>query len=265
MHQREDDNNHHRGFGAHLAYMSVINQLVVIAFRIYRRLEDDIPKGLLDHCFIAHQLTVLYQSLGGDYKKYKHRIESVFDKIKAEVTTPTPPPSAHPQTKPASINTKYLSNENSQDLKSLLSDLIVDVLYTSNAKISLVESRFSQHHKDYSDGHHAIFGDDRHNGFNADWDVPAPIKGPPTRSILNYITRELPPLPKKRGGHGNRDGTWGRGGNVARPIGEGKRGAGHRSDNGNANKVHGAGNGANGAAVAKGPPRPPLPAFTFAE
>ncbi|KAJ1915540.1 hypothetical protein H4219_004278 [Mycoemilia scoparia] len=266
--QREDHTNHHRGINAHLQYMSVINQLMVVALRIYHRIDHEGNDfGQKDHRFIAHQLSVLYQSLGGDFKKYKKPIESAFEKIKTQVANPTPPPSPHPPTKPISTEPKELSVESITWLKNILSDLIADALYQCTTSIPLIESRFFQLQKGYYESKqqqvYGLSGEKGQGTSIINWKVPSPIRGLPTRPILNYISRELPPPSKKRHGH-NRDGAWGRGGATGRGNIDAKKGGNNLSEKGKANKtLVGMAAGPIGG-QAKGPPRPPLPAF-FAE
>ncbi|KAJ2682592.1 hypothetical protein GGH99_004679, partial [Coemansia sp. RSA 1285] len=69
-----------KGINAHWQYYSVINQIVAVASGIHRRLL--VPDAEADHSFVAHQLAALYQFLGGEFKKYKPHIESVFDLVK---------------------------------------------------------------------------------------------------------------------------------------------------------------------------------------
>ncbi|KAJ1906743.1 hypothetical protein LPJ81_001180 [Coemansia sp. IMI 209127] len=69
-----------KGINAHWQYYSVINQIVAVASGIHRKLL--IPAAEADHSFVAHQLAALYQFLGGEFKKYKPHIESVFDVVK---------------------------------------------------------------------------------------------------------------------------------------------------------------------------------------
>ncbi|KAJ1670387.1 hypothetical protein GGF38_001563 [Coemansia sp. RSA 25] len=69
-----------RGINAHWQYYSVINQITVVASGIHRRLV--MAEADADHSFVAHQLAALYQFLGGDFKKFKPGIESIFETIK---------------------------------------------------------------------------------------------------------------------------------------------------------------------------------------
>ncbi|KAJ2359959.1 hypothetical protein IW150_007640, partial [Coemansia sp. RSA 2607] len=72
-----------KGINAHWQYYSVINQITVVASNIHRMLT--VPQELADHSFVPHQLAALYQFLGGDFKKYKPSIESVFEAVKSNV------------------------------------------------------------------------------------------------------------------------------------------------------------------------------------
>ncbi|KAJ2890985.1 hypothetical protein GGI21_005989, partial [Coemansia aciculifera] len=69
-----------KGINAHWQYYSVINQITAVASAIHRRLV--VAEADADHSFVAHQLAVLYQFLGGDFKKFKPGIESIFETIK---------------------------------------------------------------------------------------------------------------------------------------------------------------------------------------
>ncbi|KAJ2451846.1 hypothetical protein GGI03_006828 [Coemansia sp. RSA 2337] len=69
-----------RGINAHWQYYSVINQITAVASGIHRRLV--VEEADADHSFVAHQLAALYQFLGGDFKKFKPGIESIFETIK---------------------------------------------------------------------------------------------------------------------------------------------------------------------------------------
>ncbi|KAJ1772042.1 hypothetical protein LPJ74_001777 [Coemansia sp. RSA 1843] len=69
-----------KGINAHWQYYSVINQIVAVASGIHCKLL--VPVAEADHSFVAHQLAALYQFLGGEFKKYKPHIESVFDVVK---------------------------------------------------------------------------------------------------------------------------------------------------------------------------------------
>ncbi|KAJ2854172.1 hypothetical protein J3B02_002805 [Coemansia erecta] len=78
-----------KGINAHWQYYSVINQITVVASNIHRMLT--VPASQADHSFVPHQLAALYQFLGGDFKKYKPHIESVFDAIKLSLGVKTRP------------------------------------------------------------------------------------------------------------------------------------------------------------------------------
>ncbi|KAJ2797993.1 hypothetical protein H4S07_005806, partial [Coemansia furcata] len=69
-----------KGINAHWQYYSVINQITAVASGIHRRLV--VEEADADHTFVAHQLAALYQFLGGDFKKFKPGIESIFETIK---------------------------------------------------------------------------------------------------------------------------------------------------------------------------------------
>ncbi|KAJ2743963.1 hypothetical protein GGI20_003344 [Coemansia sp. BCRC 34301] len=69
-----------KGINAHWQYYSVINQITAVASGIHRRLV--MAEADADHSFVAHQLAALYQFLGGDFKKFKPGIESIFETIK---------------------------------------------------------------------------------------------------------------------------------------------------------------------------------------
>ncbi|KAJ1724900.1 hypothetical protein LPJ53_000898 [Coemansia erecta] len=78
-----------KGINAHWQYYSVINQITVVASNIHRMLT--VPQALADHSFVPHQLAALYQFLGGDFKKYKPSIESVFEAVKISLGVSTRP------------------------------------------------------------------------------------------------------------------------------------------------------------------------------
>ncbi|KAJ1820051.1 hypothetical protein LPJ75_001036 [Coemansia sp. RSA 2598] len=78
-----------KGINAHWQYYSVINQITTVASNIHRMLT--VPLSQADHSFVPHQLAALYQFLGGDFKKYKPHIESVFDAIKLSLGVKTRP------------------------------------------------------------------------------------------------------------------------------------------------------------------------------
>ncbi|KAJ2488399.1 hypothetical protein IWW37_004833 [Coemansia sp. RSA 2050] len=74
-----------KGINAHWQYYSVINQITVVASGIHRRLVAEGAEA--DHSSVAHQLAALYQFLGGDFKKFKPDIESIFETIKQSLCT----------------------------------------------------------------------------------------------------------------------------------------------------------------------------------
>ncbi|KAI9503659.1 hypothetical protein BX070DRAFT_138554 [Coemansia spiralis] len=77
-----------KGINAHWQYYSVINQIVAVASGIHHKLL--VPEAAADHSFVAHQLAALYQFLGGDFKKYKPHIESVFDMVRLSLNDAEP-------------------------------------------------------------------------------------------------------------------------------------------------------------------------------
>ncbi|KAJ2007840.1 hypothetical protein GGI04_001367 [Coemansia thaxteri] len=81
-----------KGINAHWQYYSVINQITAVASGIHRKLV--VAEADADHSFVAHQLAALYQFLGGDFKKYKPGIESIFETIKQSLCDKTPSPTA---------------------------------------------------------------------------------------------------------------------------------------------------------------------------
>ncbi|KAJ2703004.1 hypothetical protein H4218_000502 [Coemansia sp. IMI 209128] len=83
-----------KGINAHWQYYSVINQITVVASGIHRRLVADEAEA--DHSSVAHQLAALYQFLGGDFKKFKPDIESIFETIKQSLCTKSAAPVGKP-------------------------------------------------------------------------------------------------------------------------------------------------------------------------
>ncbi|KAI8326343.1 hypothetical protein GQ54DRAFT_294815 [Martensiomyces pterosporus] len=138
-----------KGINAHWQYYMVINQIVTVASGIHRQLQ--IPAEEADHAFIAHQLAALYQFLGGDFKKYKPHIESVFDAIKEDLGLKTPPAtpngkeiSEEPMMSAESAGSvqgsdgprKVLSSECVKVLGEMMSSMVTEALY-SMSKVSI--------------------------------------------------------------------------------------------------------------------------------
>ncbi|KAJ1847795.1 hypothetical protein LPJ57_008709, partial [Coemansia sp. RSA 486] len=94
-----------KGINAHWQYYSVINQITTVASNIHRMLT--VPLSQADHSFVPHQLAALYQFLGGDFKKYKPHIESVFDAVKLSlgvITRPSTPTVTAPAADASVVN-----------------------------------------------------------------------------------------------------------------------------------------------------------------
>ncbi|RUS13461.1 hypothetical protein BC937DRAFT_95279 [Endogone sp. FLAS-F59071] len=93
---------------SHFHQMNLTNQLVSIALQ----LQNDLR--LTNHKYMAHQLALLY--IGGMYLKYKSRVESRFDDVKALTNSAEEP---------------LLSMELTQWLRSLTTDIVTEALFIS--------------------------------------------------------------------------------------------------------------------------------------
>ncbi|KAJ2826823.1 hypothetical protein IWW50_002183, partial [Coemansia erecta] len=147
-----------RGINAHWQYYSVINQITTVASTIHRRLAHG------DHAPIAHELAALYQFLGGDFKKYKERIEKIFDAVKHS---------------PGGEEPGELSPGHVDALRDVMVSIITDALYSMNRMAATKEHqpsaarpRAEPVREPYS---YAI----------------STLKGLPTQPIIRYLTKEM--------------------------------------------------------------------------
>ncbi|KAJ2723824.1 hypothetical protein GGI07_002363 [Coemansia sp. Benny D115] len=106
-----------KGINAHWQYYSVINQITVVASNIHRTLAA--PLGHADHSSVPHQLAALYQFLGGDFKKYKPSIESIFDSVKVSLGVVTRPPTPLDMTQQQQQQQQEGAVENAADIDAL--------------------------------------------------------------------------------------------------------------------------------------------------
>ncbi|KAJ1855951.1 hypothetical protein GGH12_001255 [Coemansia sp. RSA 1822] len=151
-----------RGINAHWQYYSVINQIVTVASTIYHRLNVN------DHKPVAHELAALYQFLGGDFKKYKVRIESMFDAVKRS----------------QQVDGGLGVHVNA--LQDTMCCIITDALYSANRVVpnkENVRARAEPRAEPYS---FAV----------------ATLKGLPTQPIVRYLTREMRVANSRRRGLG---------------------------------------------------------------
>ncbi|KAJ2500095.1 hypothetical protein GGH96_002964 [Coemansia sp. RSA 1972] len=140
-----------RGINAHWQYYSVINQIVTVASTIYHRLSVN------DHTPVAHELAALYQFLGGDFKKYKARIETMFDAVKR------------------SQQTDGGLGAHVEELQDTMSSIITDALYSANRVVPNKETT-------------RVRAEPRAEPYSF---AVATLKGLPTQPIVRYLTREM--------------------------------------------------------------------------
>ncbi|KAJ2549603.1 hypothetical protein EV175_004384, partial [Coemansia sp. RSA 1933] len=147
-----------KGINAHWQYYSVINQIVAVASGIHRKLL--IPAAEADHAFVAHQLAALYQFLGGEFKKYKPHIESVFDVVKQSLADSVVDESdgkakdgdsandsgdgevsgKEPNARTEGARRRVLDRECAHVLREMMASIITDALY-STSKIVLAKEQ----------------------------------------------------------------------------------------------------------------------------
>ncbi|KAJ2390143.1 hypothetical protein H4S02_002015, partial [Coemansia sp. RSA 2611] len=167
-----------KGINAHWQYYSVINQITTVASTIHRRLAE--PGA--DHGPVAHELAALYQFLGGDFKKYKERIEKLFDAVKLSLGVHTPAPSAKAPAVPPAAQ-RVLAATHVDALKEIMASIIIDALYSMNRVAAVKEhpppntptGRARQEHAAREPFSYAI----------------STLKGLPTQPIVRYLTREM--------------------------------------------------------------------------
>ncbi|KAJ1674882.1 hypothetical protein EV182_002376 [Spiromyces aspiralis] len=236
------------GFCGHLEHMSAVNQVVVTATQLYYRLESEfVPKSDIiakDRIYasgdiIAHQLSVLYHSLGGEFKKYRPHVEKHFNIAKSwgtlshSVARRKSGPSGGANESEDKGMAEYIDK-----LKLLLAEIVTDALYSAKAKVELPESRFPP----LIHGGARDADGRRHGARESRWVVPAPIHNVTAHSILRYLNYELPPPPKKR--------ESGATGNKGRTNLEHRKGNKHHTNSDNGKGGGGGGGG-----------RPPIPPF----
>ncbi|KAJ2175650.1 hypothetical protein GGF45_003813 [Coemansia sp. RSA 551] len=140
-----------RGINAHWQYYSVINQIVTVASTIYHRLSVN------DHKPVAHELAALYQFLGGDFKKYKVRIETMFDAVKR------------------TQQTDGGLGAHVEALQDTMCSIITDALYSANRVVPNKENT-------------RVRAEPRAEPYSF---AVSTLKGLPTQPIVRYLTREM--------------------------------------------------------------------------
>ncbi|KAJ2848224.1 hypothetical protein IWW36_003428 [Coemansia brasiliensis] len=175
-----------KGINAHWQYYSVINQITTVASTIHRRLM--LPREEADHTPVAHELAALYQFLGGDFKKYKERIEKVFDTIKQSLGVHTPPSSAHAQTPalPSDAFRQLLSVEHVDMLRDMMASIIIDALYSMNRVAA------SKEHPPPNTPTGAARPRQQDHAVREPFSYAiSTLKGLPTQPIIRYLTKEM--------------------------------------------------------------------------
>ncbi|KAJ2866119.1 hypothetical protein GGH94_001738 [Coemansia aciculifera] len=134
-----------RGINAHWQYYSVINQITAVASGIHRRLV--VEEADADHSFVAHQLAALYQFLGGDFKKFKPGIESIFETIKQSLCIKSTPAAGKPGlecasegevddaaggVRPIGPQPKVLDAKCVSVLREMMASIIAEALYSTS-------------------------------------------------------------------------------------------------------------------------------------
>ncbi|KAJ1865389.1 Mitochondrial distribution and morphology protein 35 [Coemansia sp. RSA 989] len=175
-----------KGINAHWQYYSVINQITTVASTIHRRLM--LPREEADHTPVAHELAALYQFLGGDFKKYKERIEKVFDTIKQSLGVHTPPSSTHvqPPASPADNFRQLLSVEHVEMLREMMASIIIDALYSMNRVAA------SKEHPPPNTPTGAARPRQQDHAAREPFSYAiSTLKGLPTQPIIRYLTKEM--------------------------------------------------------------------------
>ncbi|KAJ2613308.1 hypothetical protein H4S08_002281 [Coemansia sp. RSA 1365] len=173
-----------KGINAHWQYYSVINQIIAVASTIHRTLL--LPELEADHSFVAHQLAALYQFLGGDFKKYKMRIEQIFDAIRQGLDNGAAADNDdHDAT--AEHVPKVLGAESAGVLREMMASIIIDALYSMN-RVAPVKDQPPNTPtgivRPRQDQHHAARGESVSYALST-------LKGLPTQPILRYLTKEM--------------------------------------------------------------------------
>ncbi|KAJ2803647.1 hypothetical protein H4R20_002807 [Coemansia guatemalensis] len=168
-----------KGINAHWQYYSVINQIIAVASSIHRTLL--LPEPEADHSLVAHQLAALYQFLGGDFKKYKIRIEQIFDAIRQGLDT------AGADVDDAEHVPKVLGAESAAALRQMMASIIIDALYSLN-RVAPVKDQPPNTPtgtgRTRQDQHHAPRGEPVSYALST-------LKGLPTQPIIRYLTKEM--------------------------------------------------------------------------
>ncbi|KAJ2079880.1 hypothetical protein H4R24_003479 [Coemansia sp. RSA 988] len=169
-----------KGINAHWQYYSVINQIIAVASSIHRTLL--LPEPEADHSFVAHQLAALYQFLGGDFKKYKLRIEQIFGAIRQGLDAATPADVDDAEHVP-----KVLGAESAAALREMMASIIIDALYSMN-RVAPVKDQPPNTPtgtgRARQDQHHAPRGEPVSYALST-------LKGLPTQPIIRYLTKEM--------------------------------------------------------------------------
>ncbi|PIA17413.1 hypothetical protein COEREDRAFT_86046 [Coemansia reversa NRRL 1564] len=173
-----------KGINAHWQYYSVINQIIAVASNIHRTLL--LPELEADHSSVAHQLAALYQFLGGDFKKYKMRIEQIFDAIRQGLDTGGATDNEDHDAV-AEHTPKVLGSESAAVLREMMASIIIDALYSMN-RVAPVKDQPPNTPtgivRPRQDQHHAARGEPVSYALST-------LKGLPTQPILRYLTKEM--------------------------------------------------------------------------
>ncbi|KAJ1966400.1 hypothetical protein GGI12_000110 [Dipsacomyces acuminosporus] len=191
------------GITAHWEYYRVINQIISVASGIHRQLQ--VPIEQANHTFIAHQLSALYQFLGGDLTKYKTEIESIFGQVKHSLGMGSPPVTSSGVKKAdsgagrgtgqragasasASAPRKVLDSMCAQTLSNMMSKMIADVLYSTCQVATTNESDMDEQLQMPNAQSAAAAGQqDDNQAFHA----LSTLKSMHAQPIVRYLNREM--------------------------------------------------------------------------
>ncbi|KAJ1948870.1 hypothetical protein FBU59_001400 [Linderina macrospora] len=189
------------GIEAHWQYYSVINQIVTVASGIHRQLQDE-----RDHTFVVHQLAALYQFLGGEFSKFKKRIEKVFDAAK-QMLDLQPAPLEGPRRKAdgqlVAELPRLLDPDCAKVIGKMMQDIIVEALYskweipgephTTNTPPTAAAEAVPATTATAATvtGGGGARSKSHGLGIEGSQYVVATLKGRPTRPIVRYLAREM--------------------------------------------------------------------------